>query len=29
MEGVPRIERRRPLPDLRIAAAEKHAEASD
>ena len=25
MEGVPRIERRRPLPDLRIAAAEKHA----
>jgi cell division protease FtsH len=29
MEGVPRIERRRPLPDLRIAAAEKHAEAAD
>jgi cell division protease FtsH len=29
MEGVPRIERRKPLPDLRIAAAEKHAEASD
>ena len=25
MEGVPRIERRKPLPDLRIAAAEKHA----
>jgi cell division protease FtsH len=29
MEGVPRIERRKPLPDLRIAAAEKHAEAAD
>jgi cell division protease FtsH len=29
MEGVPRIERRKPLPDLRIAAAAKHAEASD
>jgi cell division protease FtsH len=29
MEGVPRIERRKPLPDLRIAAAEKHAETAD
>jgi cell division protease FtsH len=29
MEGVPRIERRKPLPDLRIAAAEKRAEAAD
>jgi cell division protease FtsH len=29
MEGVPRIERRRPLPDLRVAAAEKRAEAAD
>ena len=29
MEGVPRIERRRPLPDLRVAAAEKHAPAAD
>jgi hypothetical protein len=29
MEGVPRIERRRPMPDLRIAAAEKHAQTAD
>jgi hypothetical protein len=29
MEGVPRIERRKPLPDLRIAAADKHAETAD
>jgi cell division protease FtsH len=29
MEGVPRIERRRPLPDLRIAAAEKQAQTGD
>jgi cell division protease FtsH len=29
MEGVPRIERRKPLSDLRIAAAEKHAETAD
>jgi cell division protease FtsH len=25
MDGVPRLERRKPMPDLRVAAAEKHA----
>jgi cell division protease FtsH len=25
MDGVPRLERRKPVPDLRVAAAEKHA----
>ena len=29
MEGVPRLERRRPLPDLRVAAAEKPAPRAD
>jgi cell division protease FtsH len=29
MDGVPRIERRKPMPDLRIAAADKHAEPAD
>jgi cell division protease FtsH len=29
MEGVPRLERRRPIPELRVAAAEKRAPAAD
>jgi cell division protease FtsH len=29
MEGVPRIERRRPVPDLRVAATDKRAQAAD
>jgi len=29
MEGVPRLERRKPVPDLRIAAAEKRAQAAE
>ena len=29
MEGVPRVERRRPIPELRVAAAEKRAPAAD
>jgi cell division protease FtsH len=29
MEGVPRVERRRPVPDLRVAAAERRAQAAD
>jgi len=29
MEGVPRVERRRAVPDLRVAAAEKQAKAAD
>jgi cell division protease FtsH len=29
MEGVPRLENRRPVPDLRVAAAEKPAPAAD
>jgi cell division protease FtsH len=29
MDGVPRLERRRPLPDLRVAAAEKPAPTAD
>jgi cell division protease FtsH len=29
MEGVPRLERRRPAPDLRVAAAEKPAPAGE
>jgi cell division protease FtsH len=29
MHGVPRLERRRPVPDLRVAAAEKPAPAAD
>jgi cell division protease FtsH len=29
MEGVPRVERRRPTPDLRVAAAEKRAQTAD
>jgi cell division protease FtsH len=28
MEGVPRVERRRPMPDLRVAAAEKRAQTT-
>jgi cell division protease FtsH len=29
MEGVPRVERRKPMPDLRVAAAERRAQAAD
>ena len=29
MEGVPRLERRKPLPELRVAASEKQAPAAD
>ncbi len=29
MEGVPRVERRKPTPDLRVAAAERRAQAAD
>jgi hypothetical protein len=29
MEGVPRIERRRTVPDLRVAVSEKPAPAGD
>jgi cell division protease FtsH len=29
MEGIPRLERRRPVPDLRVAAAQKPAPAGD
>ncbi len=29
MDGVPRMERRKPVPDLRVAAAEKQAKAAD
>jgi cell division protease FtsH len=29
MEGIPRLERRRPAPDLRVAAAEKPAPTAD
>ena len=29
MEGVPRLENRRPVPDLRVAASEKPAPAAD
>jgi cell division protease FtsH len=29
MEGVPRVERRKPMPDLRVAAADKRAQAAD
>ena len=29
MEGVPRLERRRPAPDLRVAAAEKPSQTAD
>jgi cell division protease FtsH len=29
MAGVPRLERRRPIPDLRVAASEKPAQAAD
>jgi cell division protease FtsH len=29
MDGVPRLERRKPLPDLRVAASEKQAPAAD
>jgi cell division protease FtsH len=29
MDGVPRIERRKPVPDLRVAAAEKRAQAAE
>ena len=29
MEGVPRMERRRPIPELRVAASEKRTQAAD
>jgi cell division protease FtsH len=29
MEGVPRLQHRRPVPDLRVAAAEKPSQAAD
>jgi cell division protease FtsH len=29
MDGVPRVERRRPAPDLRVAASEKPAQPAD
>jgi cell division protease FtsH len=29
MEGIPRLERRRPMPDLRVAAAEKPSQAAE
>jgi cell division protease FtsH len=29
MDGVPRLERRKPVPDLRVAAAEKRAQAAE
>jgi cell division protease FtsH len=29
MEGVPRVERRKPMPNLRVAAAERRAQAAD